>query len=150
MQLTQNFTLQEMCVTSKPFPNVPGPVEINALKMLCTHVWEPVRAHFGKPVRINSGYRSQPVNRAVGSSDGSQHRRGEAGDAEIDGVPNVVLAKWIRDNLQFDQLILEAYRPGVAGSGWVHCSYRVGRLRKSVLTMTMGTHGPVYSQGINA
>lgn len=148
-QLSPHFTLEELCRTSQPFPNKPGLVEIAALKQWCFNIGEPVREHFGKPVRANSGYRSLQVNRAVGSSDGSQHRKGEAVDMEIDGVSNAELAIWIRDNLKFDQLILEAYRPGIPNSGWVHCSFRLGRLRHSVLTMTMGTHGPVYSQGIN-
>ena len=150
MQLSPHFTLEELCRTSQPYPNVPGPVEVAAMRTLCERVLEPIRAHFDMPVTVNSGFRSPKVNAAVGSSDGSQHRRGEAADFEIEGVTNAVLAKWVRDNLAFDQLILESYRPGIAGSGWVHASYRVGRLRKSVLTMTMGSHGPVYSQGINA
>jgi hypothetical protein len=149
-QLSQNFTLEEMCRTSKPFANVPGPAEIAAMRTLCTMVLEPVRRHYGKPVRVNSAFRSLQVNRAVGSKDTSQHRRGEAADIEIDGVTNADLARWIRDHLLFDQLILEAYQPGVPNSGWVHVSFRAGRARKSVLTMTMGSHGAVYSNGINA
>lgn len=148
-QLSPHFTLEEMCRTAQPFANMPGIVEIAALKQWCFNIGEPVRAHFGRPVTVNSGYRSLLVNRAVGSSDSSQHRKGEAGDIEIAGVPNAELAIWIRDNLKFDQLILEAYRPGIPNSGWVHTSFRLGRLRHSVLTMTMGTHGPIYTQGIN-
>ena len=75
---------------------------------------------------------------------------GEAADIEVAGVANAALAAWIRDHLPFDQLILEAYRPAVAGSGWVHVSYRQGRLRRQCLTMTLGSHGPVYSRGIAA
>lgn len=150
MNLSPNFTMDELTKTSQPFANVPGPVETAKLRTLCEKVLEPIRAHFGKPVRVNSGYRSPRVNAAVGSKSTSQHMLGEAADIEIDGVSNADLAKWIRDNLKFDQVILEAYRPGVAGSGWVHVSYRVGRLRQSALTMTMGTHGAVYSKGINA
>lgn len=148
MKLTEHFTLEEMTRTAQPFPNNPSQVEVTALRNLCTHVLEPVRERFG-PVKVNSGYRSSQVNAAVGSSDKSQHRKGEAADIECPGVSNIVLAKWIRDNLHFDQLILEAYKPGIPDSGWVHVSYRTGRARKSVLTMTMGSHGPVYSQGIN-
>ena len=148
MKLSEHFTLEEMTKTAQPFPNNPSQVEVTSLRTLCERVLEPIRAQFG-PVKVNSGYRSSQVNAAVGSSDKSQHRKGEAADIECPAVSNSVLAKWIRDNLEFDQLILEAYKPGVPGSGWVHVSYRRGRLRKSVLTMTMGSHGPVYSQGIN-
>jgi hypothetical protein len=149
MNLSEHFTLAELTRTAQPFPNLPGPAEIEALQILCTKVLEPVRAHFRLPVLVNSGFRCDRVNAAVGSAPGSQHCKGEAGDIEIAGVPNPVLAAWIRDNLRFDQLILEAYRPGVAGSGWVHVSYRLGRLRQQCLTMTLGSHGPVYSRGIN-
>lgn len=148
MRLTEHFTLAEMTKTAMPFANNPSQVEVTALRILCERVLEPIRAEFG-PVRVNSGYRSSQVNAALGSSDKSQHRKGEAADIECPAVANVVLAKWIRDNLDFDQLILEAYKPGIPDSGWVHVSYRTGRLRKNVLTMTMGSHGPVYSQGIN-
>jgi hypothetical protein len=154
--LSPNFTLAELTRTSQPYPNVPGPAEIAALTALCVNVIEPVRAHFGKPVRVNSGYRSQKVNAAVGSSPGSQHRKGEAGDIEIDGVSNADLAIWIRDHLAFDQVILENHKKGVPGSGWVHVSWspaaRKGGSKgiNSVITMTIGAGGkPSYTAGIN-
>jgi zinc D-Ala-D-Ala carboxypeptidase len=148
MNLSPHFTAAEMCRTSQPFRNEPGPVETANLRILCSEVLEKVRAHFGA-VTVNSGYRSPAVNKAVGSSSSSQHAKGEAADIEVVGVPNAILAAWIRDNLRFDQLILEGYRPGIAGSGWVHVSFRDGRLRQESLTMRMGSHGPVYSKGIN-
>ncbi|THD35700.1 MAG: peptidase M15A [Sphingomonas sp.] len=151
-QISQHFTLEELTSSDTARrlgdPNQPGAAEIAALKVLCEKVLEPIRAHYGRPIRINSGYRSARVNQAVGSSPSSQHRLGEAADIEISGVANRDLAIWIRDNILFDQLILEAYHPGNPTSGWVHVSYRTGRLRKSVLTMALGTHGPVYTPGI--
>jgi hypothetical protein len=154
MQLSEHFSLAEMTASATAVrlrdPNQPGPAAIAALQLLCAKVLEPVRVHFGKPIRINSGYRSERTNAAVGSSETSQHRRGEAADIEIEGVSNAVLARWIHDNLVFDQVILEAHRAGDPNSGWVHVSYRAGRARKSVLTMTLGTHGAVYSNGIAA
>lgn len=147
-RLSPHFSLAEMCVTRTSLHNVPGPVEIAALTALCVHVLEPIRAQFG-PVTVNSAYRSPAVNRAVGSKPTSQHPKGEAADIEVRGVSNGALAQWIAANVPFDQLILEAYRPGVPTSGWVHVSYRAGRLRRQRLTMTMGAHGPIYSQGLN-
>lgn len=149
MQISEHFSLAELTRTSQPFPNVPNAGEIAALTTLARMVLEPIRAKFG-PVRVNSAFRSAKVNAAVGSKPTSQHRLGEAADIEVDGLSNADLARWIRDNLAFDQLILENYRPGVAGSGWVHVSYRAGRLRRKVNTMTLASHGPVYSTGINA
>lgn len=148
-QLTEHFSLAEMTVTQQPFANVPRAEAVTRLTTLCDDVLEPIRRHFG-PVHVNSGFRSDAVNAAVGSKPTSQHRLGEAADIEIPGFPNGELAAWIRDNLAFDQLILEAYTPGVPSSGWVHCSYRAGRLRKSVLTMVMRSHGPVYLPGLVA
>ena len=59
----------------------------------------------------------------IGSSTKSQHCKGEAADFEIFGVANNELADWIKENLMFDQLILEYYTPGEPNSGWVHVSY---------------------------
>jgi D-alanyl-D-alanine dipeptidase len=132
--------------------NVMGAVELAAARALCFQILEPLRAHFGgRAITLNSGYRAPAVNRAVGSKPGSQHERGEASDIEIAGVSNADLAQYIKGStLDFDQLILEAYNPGVAGSGWVHVSRsNRGRQRRACLTMTMGSHGAVYSQGIN-
>lgn len=150
MQITPNFSLAELTRTAQPFANVPGESEIARLRILCQKVLEPLRAHYGRPVKVNSAFRSLKVNRAVGGSSTSQHLRGEAADVEIPGVSNLEVARTIRDNLPFDQLILEAYRPGVPSSGWVHVSYREGRLRRSVLTMTLGPKGAVYTQGLRA
>jgi hypothetical protein len=151
-QLSPHFSLAELTASDTARrlgdDNRPGPAEIAALRLLCTRVLEPIRAHFGRPVRVNSGFRNARVNAAVGSSATSQHRRGEAADIEIDGVSNAVVARWIRDNLVFDQLILEAHRPGDPNSGWVHVAYRADRARRSVLTMTLGTHGATYAPGI--
>src|SRR5690606_13316858 len=87
--------------------NTPSTVQIAAMTLLCHRVLEPVRAHFGKPVRITSGFRSPELCLAVGSSVSSQHARGEAADFEVTGVDNLEVARWIRDRLAFDQLILE-------------------------------------------
>jgi len=131
-------------------PNVMGPVECASARALCFNVLEPIRAHFNRPITLNSGFRCRAVNALVGSKPGSQHERGEAADHEIEGIANAELALWIlKSNVDFDQLILEAYRPGVPNSGWVHVSRsNRGPQRGIAMTMTMGSHGPVYTQGI--
>lgn len=151
MQLSPHFSLAEMTksqtASRKGIPNDPGPAEIVALKMLCEKVLEPVRSHFGKPLFVNSGYRSPRVNRSVGGSGTSQHCKGEAADIEIPGVANGAIAAWIRDNLAYDQLILEAYTAGQPSSGWVHVSYRPdGVCRKDCLTWPGPKIG--YLQGL--
>lgn len=139
-KLSPHFTLPEFTrsdtATRRGIRNVPDTAHINAMRLLCAKVLEPVRAHFGKPVRITSGFRSPALCLAVGSSVSSQHARGEAADFEISGVDNLTVARWIRDHLPFDQLILENYVQGQPNSGWIHVSYREGRLRKEVLTYT--------------
>ena len=80
---------------------------------------QPVRDNFGVTV-INSGYRGPKLNEAVGGSSKSQHCKGEAVDIECPGTSNYAVASWIEQNLDFDQLILEFYIPGIPDSGWVH------------------------------
>lgn len=138
MQLSPNFSLAELTVSAtasaQDIANTPGARQISALQLLCARVLEPVRAHFGKPVRITSGFRSIKLCLAVGSSSTSQHAQGEAADFEIPGIDNVTVATFIRDRMAFDQLILENYTRGQPNSGWIHVSYRDGRLRHDVLT----------------
>lgn len=139
-KLSPHFSLSEFLksdtATRQRIPNTPSAVHITAMERLCRRVLEPMRAHFGKPVRITSGFRSPALCVAVGSSVSSQHAKGEAADFEISGVDNREVAIWMRDNLPFDQLILENYVQGQPNSGWIHISYREGRLRKDVLTYT--------------
>ncbi|SLK09621.1 D-Ala-D-Ala carboxypeptidase family metallohydrolase [Novosphingobium mathurense] len=138
MQLSPNFSLDEFIASAtaerERIANSPNAVQIAAMKLLCTKVLEPLRAHFGQPVRITSGFRAPKLCLAVGSTTGSQHAKGEAADLEITGVDNLTVATFIRDRLPFDQLILENYTRGNPNSGWVHVSYRDGRLRKDSLT----------------
>lgn len=124
-----------------------------AARALCVQILEPIRAALGGPVLINSGYRSLALNRAIGSKDNSQHRRGEAADIELPlGPSNADVARWIlASDLPFDQLILEAHRAGDPRSGWVHISYTLRRPpRRQALTMTIASHGATYRPGIVA
>lgn len=146
MNLSPHFTLAEFTgsatATRHGIANVPNRRQIAAMVALCDNLLEPVRAHFGRPVRITSGFRSVALCLAVGSTSRSQHAKGEAADFEIPGVSNYDVACWIRDNLTFDQLILENYVRGQPNSGWVHASYRVDRARHSVLTYARRSYLP--------
>ncbi|MFC4593738.1 D-Ala-D-Ala carboxypeptidase family metallohydrolase [Sphingobium tyrosinilyticum] len=138
MQLSPNFSLAEFAASAtakaQGIANTPGLRQIAAMQLLCAKVLEPLRAHFGRPIRITSGFRSVKLCLAVGSSSTSQHAQGEAADLEVPGIDNVTVATFIRDRLPFDQLILENYTRGQPNSGWIHVSYREGRLRHDVLT----------------
>ena len=138
MKLSDHFSLAEFTKSQtaerKGIDNTPTQDHIERMKILCVSVLEPIRTEFDKPIMINSGYRSPDLCEAIGSKPTSQHAKGEAADIEIPGVYNAELAKYIQDNLNFDQLILECYT-GDPSSGWVHVSY-VGlhANRKDVLT----------------
>ena len=154
MNLTTNFTLAEMCKSETALrhdiPNDPGEQEIAAMKLLAEKVLQPVRDHFGRGVKVNSGFRHPEVNSKVGGSKTSDHCRGQACDIEIPGVPNAELAQWIADNLEFRQLILEFYTPGIPDSGWVHVSYVAEDNKKQVMTATKQNGKTVYLPGLVA
>ena len=115
---------------------MPTPAHIENFKLLAENVFEPVRENFGKPIHISSGYRSDALNKAVGGSKTSQHCTGEAIDIDMDGstggVTNKMVFDYIKDNLNFDQLIWEF---GTASNpDWVHVSYKsTGKQRKQVI-----------------
>jgi zinc D-Ala-D-Ala carboxypeptidase len=154
MNLTKNFTLEEMTKSETALrydiDNTPNEQEISSMKLLAEKVLQPVRDHFGKGVKVNSGFRNQDVNQKVGGSRNSDHIRGQAADIEIPGIPNAELAEWIKDNLEYNQLILEFYTPGVPDSGWVHVSYIPEDNKKQVLTATKKDGKTVYLQGLVA
>ena len=153
MKLSTNFTLAEFTKSQtairKGIDNTPKGEHLINAQSLAINVLQKVRDHFGVTV-INSGYRSKELNDEIGGSRTSQHMKGEAVDIEVPGVSNPELAEWILDNLDFDQLILEFYDPKVAGSGWVHVSFKANRQnRKSVLTaIKTANKKTVYVNGL--
>jgi putative chitinase len=153
MQLSEHFNLKEFTKSEtairKRIDNTPNAAHAENLKNVCEKILEPVRKHFGKPVRINSGYRGPALNAAVGGSSKSQHCNGEAVDFEIDGLPNPELAKWVSENCEFDQIILEFYDPKEGpNSGWVHASVSAsGNNRKQKLTAVTVNGKTVYKPG---
>jgi len=139
MKLSGHFSLAELTksqtATRKGIDNKPTLEHIENLTELCVQILEPTRRNFGKPMVITSGYRSEELCEAIGSKSTSQHAKGEAADFEMFGVDNKELAKYIKNNLVFDQLILEFYNPdhNDPSSGWVHCSYSKEENRKQSL-----------------
>lgn len=128
------FTIEEMTksstATAKGIDNTPSEEGVLKLQKLIEAVLDPLREWYGKPIRVNSGFRCEALNEAVGGSDTSQHRLGEAADITVGTKKgNKKLFEYIKDNLPFDQLINES------NFSWVHVSYREGRLRKQVLAL---------------
>ena len=154
MKLSENFTLSEMTKSETALRhglhNDPEPDHLENMKKLAERVLQPVRDHYGRGVKVNSAYRHPDVNRAVGGSTTSDHCKGMAADIEIPGVPNAELAEWIQDNLEFRQLILEFYTPGIPDSGWVHVSYNEADNKKQVLTAMKENGKTVYKPGLIA
>jgi len=138
MKLTENFNLNELTKSQvaerKGIPNNPSSDHIDGLKKLAESVLQPLRNHYESPVIITSGYRSAELCLAIGSSIESQHAKGQAADLEIIGVSNYDTALWIKNNLDFDQLILEFWKgEDEPNSGWIHVSYVGKKNRKQSL-----------------
>ena len=127
--MTNNFTLAELTATKTGLPNaLPKHLEPN-LRALAENVLQPTRDALGA-VKVTSAYRSPAVNSKVGGAKTSQHVQGQAADLKFDGG-NDVLFHWIKDNLDFDQLIWE-FGSDTAPS-WVHVSYSSSKNRKQIL-----------------
>ncbi len=115
--MTPNFTLAELTVTDhREFKNEPNPIETANLQRVAGLLEQIKVAIGGKPVMVNSAFRSKQVNDAVGSKDTSQHRLGCAADIRVPGMtPDAVVKAIIAAKLPFDQLIREFDR-------WTHVS----------------------------
>lgn len=146
MQLSTYVTLKEFCdsatAKSKGINNIiTNSTHLANAKKWALNVFEPIRAHVGESININSGYRSAALNKAIpGSSLTSQHCFGEAGDLDLHDRD---LFEWIIDNITFDQMIFEGGTENSAS--WFHISYREGRNRKEVLRMVKKGGKSVYS-----
>lgn len=103
--------------------NTPGIIELRNMKRVANLIFEPVRIHFGVPIFVSSFYRSWKLNAKVGGSKTSDHPEGKAIDIDdvLGGVSNADIFYYIKDNLDFDQLIWEYGNDG--NPAWVHVSY---------------------------
>jgi hypothetical protein len=151
MNLSKHLTLSE--VIDSPMAkrlgisNEPTPEHLENLKKIAEHIFEPIRNHFGVPIYISSGYRSAALNKAIkGSSKTSQHLEGEALDLDQQGKGNGLTNKqvfdFIKDNLNFTQLIFEM--GSATEPDWVHVGYDEKRLTKQVLRATRLNGKSVY------
>ena len=152
MKLSEHLDLSEVTRSEsakrKGISNMPTEAHIANFKLLAEKIFEPIRTHFRCPIIISSGYRSKELNAAIGGSLTSQHCQGEAIDIDMDGstngVTNRMVFDYIKDNLNFDQLI---YEFGDANNpDWVHVSYEsTGKQRKQILRATRSGGKTVYS-----
>jgi hypothetical protein len=123
--------------------NTPTDQILINLQTLIYEVITPIINQFGD-IKITSGYRSPELCKAIGSSTTSQHTLGQAIDCEVLGVPNKELADWVVNHLEFDQCILEFWKPEETNSGWVHISYNKGNNRKMYLRAYKGNNRVIY------
>ena len=141
MKLSEHLDLAEVIRSEtakrQGISNMPTEEHIANFKLLAENVFEKIRNHFRCPIHISSGYRSKELNACTkGASATSQHSTGEAVDLDMDGsangVTNKMVFNYIKDNLEFDQLIWEFGTN--ENPDWVHVSYEsTGKQRKQVL-----------------
>ena len=126
MKISKNFSLEELTKSQTAealkIDNTPGSEQIINLCALVHHVLQPLRDHYGQPVKISSGYRCPKLNNAVGGVTTSQHMRGQAADIKIQGVTPTHIADYIANHLPYDQLILYPT--------FVHVSYSIQANRR--------------------
>ena len=132
MQLTKNFTLEELTRSSKAkalkIDNSPNPEQLANLKALAENILQPLREALGFPINITSGLRVPALNAAVKGSKTSQHTKGEAVDIKVSGK-NKVIFDWIVNNLDYDQVIWEFGTD--SEPSWVHVSYKKNEVNRN-------------------
>jgi hypothetical protein len=139
MKLSNYLSLAEVTRSDtakrKGISNEPTAEHLENLKTIAVDVFDKVREYFGVPIFVSSGYRSAALNKAIGGSSTSDHNLGKALDLDQDGhgngVTNADVFKFIKDNLEFDQLIWEFGTD--KNPDWVHVGYRKGANRKQIL-----------------
>ena len=125
--ISNNITYAEAIHSStakrKQIDNTPSPTQIEAMKLLAEKVFEPLRRWVNGPIKVNSFFRSSSLNEAIGGAASSQHCKGQAMD--IDDVygrkSNAEMFNWIKENLDFDQMIWEFGTD--TQPNWLHISY---------------------------
>ena len=145
MKLSENLELSEVIRSESAkrlgVNNTPTAEHIENLKVLAEKIFQPIRDHFGVPIRISSGYRSAALNKKIGGAKVSQHLSGEALDLDNDNtsITNKEIFDFIVENLDFDQAINEF------DYSWVHVSYTTKRKnRKQILKAIKQNGKTVY------
>lgn len=138
MKLSAHLDLSEVTRSDSAkrngISNMPTPDHIENFKLLAENVFEPIREHFGVPIRISSGYRSKELNdKTKGASKTSDHCFGRAIDIDNDGtsITNKQIFNFIKDNLKYKQLIFEFGTD--ENPAWVHVSYDPNNLKNETL-----------------
>lgn len=138
MKLSENLTLSEATKSNTAIKygidNLPKGQHLDNLIDTAQMIFQPIRDYFGVPIKVTSGYRSESLNAIIGGSKTSQHSKGEALDLDADvfgGITNQEIYEFVRDHLEFDQLIHEFGTE--SNPAWVHISYSADGNRKQIL-----------------
>ena len=109
--------------TRRGIDNTPNDEQLTNMELIAEEVFEPLRTYVGGPIKINSFFRSPDLNTAIGGSKTSQHCKGQAMDIDdtFGKMTNAEMYHWIKDNLDFDQMIWEFGDDD--NPDWVHVSY---------------------------
>ena len=135
MQISRHISYKE--ATHSPtalrygITNHPDDTTLAAMRLVAERCFEPAREWYGKPIQINSFYRSFKLNLQLGGSTNSQHMKGEAIDIDTRSRDeNRILYEWMRDNLKYDQLIWEYGNDD--GPDWIHVSYTKNNRQQTI------------------
>jgi len=146
--MTQSFSIRELTYSDTAIrlgiDNTPTDEILKNLQNVIQFILEPISNNFDSQIMITSGYRSPALCQAIGSKPTSQHTLGMAVDFEILGTPNKEVSDWIVNHLDFDQCILEFWKPEQPNSGWVHCSYKTSGNRKMYLKAYSANGRTIY------
>jgi hypothetical protein len=145
MRLSKNLTLGEATKSATAIKhginNKPSGEHLSNLIQIASKIFQPVRDHFNEPIIVSSGYRSKALNDLIGGASGSQHSKAEALD--LDGsVENAYIFEFIKNNLEFDQLIWEF--GDEENPDWVHVSYKSENNRGEVLRAVRQSGRVIY------
>ena len=118
--------------------NEPNESQLSNMLLVAINIFEPIRAHFNTPIHVSSMFRSKELNEAINGANSSQHLANNGAAIDIDAdkygkVTNEEIFEYIKDNLDFDQLIAESVEDGHVS--WVHVSYKSTDNRGQVLIM---------------
>jgi hypothetical protein len=121
--ISEKEGVYSITATRRGIDNTPNKEQLENMKLLAEKVFEPLRVHVGGPIKINSFFRSPDLNKAIGGSSKSQHCKGQAIDIDdaYGKMTNADMYNWIKENLDFDQMIWEFGNDD--NPNWVHISY---------------------------
>ena len=134
--------------TRRGIDNTPGNEQLDNMELIANEIFEPLREWVGGPIKINSFFRCPELNTAIGGSKSSQHMKGQAMDLDdtFGYKTNAEMYHYIKDNMDFDQLIWEF--GDNENPNWIHVSYVTHRANRKKLTVAFKKNGRTAYENI--